>query len=306
MFTRLKRHLATAAFALAVTGPAFAEAPAAPPAVEMKAGNPAIWTIAKPGGGTITLFGSVHLLPANQGWRTPAFTEALAKADVVVFETPIADMATPELQQYLTANMMNPPGVTLSTLLSADEKTRVETAATAIGAPFGALEPFRPWMAGLQLAVGFVMKQGFDPNAGVDKAVEAEATAAGKALDYFETAKEQLDIFIDMTPEQEKNFLVVGATEMIEQPDQMTALLAAWAAGDTVTIDTIMNKGLESDPALGKKLLEDRNANWVVKITGPYMADTKNYLIVVGAGHLAGDKGVPSMLRAKGIEVAGP
>jgi uncharacterized protein YbaP (TraB family) len=308
MFKPLKRTLAATAFALAFSAaPAFAEAPpAATPAVEMKPGAPAIWTIAKPGGGSITLFGSVHLLPANQQWRTPAFTEALAKADVVVFETPIAGMQTPELQQYLAANMMNPPGVTLSTLLSPEEKATVEKAATSIGAPFSALEGFRPWIVSLQLGIGLIMKQGFDPNSGVDKTVEAEATAAGKTLDYFETAKEQLDIFVTMPPEQERNMLVVGAQEIIDNPNSISEMVTAWAAADTASLDKLLNEGLESDPALGKKLLEDRNANWVAKITGPYMADAKNYLIVVGAGHLAGDKGVPAMLRAKGIEVAGP
>lgn len=305
MFARLKRHVAAAAFALAATTPAFAEAPAAPP-VEMKAGNPAIWSIVKPGGGTVTMFGSVHLLPANQGWRTAAFEDALAKADVVVFEMPLESMNDADLQAYLAQNMMNPPGVTLSTLLTPEEKTEVEAAAKIVGAPFGALEPFRPWMAGLQLAVGFIMKQGFDPNAGVDKIVEAEAKAAGKALDYFETAREQLDIFITMTPDEEKAFLVVGATEMVKNPSQMSELLTSWASGDVAGIDKLMNAGLAATPALGKKLMEDRNAKWVAKITGSFMADTKNYLIVVGAGHLAGDLGVPAMLRAKGIEVAGP
>ncbi len=303
MFARLKRGLAATAFALAITTPAMAEAPAP---VTMTEANQAIWSIAKPGGGTITMFGSVHLLPKDQGWRTPAFTEALAKADVVVFETPIADMQTPEMMTYLQQNMMNPPGVTLSTLLTAEEKAKVEAAANFVGAPFGALEPFRPWMAALQLAIGSVMKQGYDPNSGVDKLVEAEAKAAGKALDYFETAKEQLDIFVTLPPEEEKAFLVVGAADLVAQPDMMKNLLAAWATGDVATIDKIMNEGIDSSPALGKKLLEDRNAKWVEKITTTYMVDTKNYLIVVGAGHLAGGKSVQAMLRAKGIEVSGP
>ena len=306
MLNSLKRFATVAAIALA-SGSALAQAPApTAPAVEKRIATPAIWTIAKPGGGTITLFGSVHLLPPNLEWRTPALTEALAKADVVVFETPVADMATPELQAFLQQNMMNPPGVTLSTLLSADEKTKVEAAAAEVGAPFGMLEPFRPWMAALQLSIGFVMKQGFDPNSGVDKQVEAEAKTAGKALDYFETAREQLEIFTTLPADQEKAFLVIGATELVENPSMLKELVDSWATGDAARIDAIMNAGIESMPELGKKLLDDRNARWVDKISSVYMNDTKNYLIVVGAAHLAGAKGVQTMLREKGIEVAGP
>lgn len=312
MFTRFKRLAAATATiaAVSLTIPAFADVvpppPAPSPEAAVKPGNQAIWTISKPNGGTITLFGSVHLLPADQGWRTPALQEALAKADTVVFETAIEGMATPELQQYLAQHMMNPPGVTLSTLLTAEEKKTVEEAATSIGASFSTLEPFRPWMAGLQLAIAFIMKQGFDPNAGVDKLVEADAKAAGKTLDYFETAKEQLEIFVTMPADQEKAFLVIGAAEMLKNPQEMSTLLDAWASGDVARIDELMNKGLQSMPELGKKLLDDRNANWVAKITGTYMADSKNYLIVVGAAHLAGDKSVQAMLRAQGITVTGP
>lgn len=305
MLTTLKRLTAAAAIAFA-SGTALAEAPAPAAATEKKIATPAIWTIAKPGGGTITMFGSVHLLPPGIEWRTPALNDALAKADVVTFEMPLADAESPEFMSYVQQHMMNPPGVTLSTLLTPEEKAKVEAAATAVGAPFGMLEPFRPWMAAIQLSVGFVIKQGFDPNSGVDKILNAEAVAAGKTLDAFETAKEQMDIFVTLTPEQEKSFLVIGASDMMANPDMLNDLVSSWAAGDTATIDKVMNAGIESMPELGKKLLDDRNARWVDKITSVYMNDTKNYLVIVGAAHLAGDKSVQAMLRAKGIEVSGP
>lgn len=305
MLTTLKRLTAVAAIAFSA-GSALAEAPAPAAATETKIATPAIWTIAKPGGGTITMFGSVHLLPPNLEWRTPAFEEAFAKADVVTFEMPLADATSPEFMTYVQQHMMNPSGVTLSTLLTAEEKTKVEAAAAAVGAPFAMLEPYRPWMAALQLSIGFVLKEGFDPNSGVDKKVEAEAKAAGKTIDSFETGKDQIDIFINLPPEQEKAFLVIGAADMVENPHMLHDLVDSWATGNTAKIDEVMNSGIESMPELGKKLLEDRNARWVDKITSVYMNDTKNYLIIVGAAHLAGDKGVPTMLRAKGIEVTGP
>lgn len=307
MLRNINRLAAAAAIAF-TTGSALAEAPAPAPTTtpEMKVATPAIWTIEKPNGGTITLFGSVHLLPPNLEWRTPAFTEAFAKADVVTFEMPLDEATSPEFVAYVQQNAMNPPGVTLTSLLTAEEKAKVEAAAAVVGAPFAMLDPFRPWMAAIQLSVGFVMKEGFDPNSGIDKKVEAEAKAAGKTLDSFETGKDQIDIFISLPPEQEKAFLVIGAAEMTDNPKMLTELLDSWAAGDTAKIDEIMNSGIEGMPELGKKLLEDRNTKWVEKIASTYMADSKNYLVVVGAGHLAGDKGVPAMLRARGITVSGP
>jgi len=37
-----------------------------------------------------------------------------------------------------------------------------------------------------------------------------------------------------------------------------------------------------------------------------FLKDKNSYLIVVGAGHLAGDDSVISMLRNEGVEVEGP
>lgn len=307
MLNTIKRPLGALALAWGVAAsPAMAEAPAATPAPEMQIAAPAVWTIEKPNGHTIALFGTVHILPQGTLWRSDPFTQAFSKADIVVLETPIADMATPELTEYLQQSMMNPPGVTLSTLLKPDEKAIVERAAALVGTPFEALEPMRPWFVAVQMTLGFAMKQGFDLMSGVDRAIEGDAKAAGKTLGYFETAREQLDIFITLPKDQEIAFLVLGSQELLGDPHELDDLVHAWATGDQAAIDKIMNGAFDQMPELIGKLLTDRNARWVEKISTDFMADDKNYLIAVGAGHLAGEKGVPAMLRAKGIAVSGP
>jgi uncharacterized protein YbaP (TraB family) len=324
----LTRRLGAVALAMGLSGmPAMAQSPAViePPAEApatlpvpagepeslpapdaREVGTPAIWTITKPGGGTITLFGSVHLLPRGMDWHTPALSAALERADTVVFETPLDGMESPEMASYLQAHIMNPPGVTLSSLLSADEKAQVEAAARQVGVSVTALEAMRPWFVALQMGVLFVVNQGFDPNSGVDKKVEAEAKAKGKQLDHFETTKEQLAIFTDMTPDQEKAFLLSTAKDIIQNPGDLSDMVEAWYGGDVAGLDRLMNASLEAYPDLAKVILHDRNARWVEKITGTYMGDGKTYLIVVGAAHLAGSHGVPEMLRARGISVDGP
>lgn len=302
----MKSCLASLALTATLASPAAARAPESPEAPAVTTGSPAIWTLDKGNGSTITFFGSVHLLPQAQQWRTPALQAAFDKADVVVFETPISEMNTSEVQGLMQTNMMNAPGVTLSSLLKPEEKADVEKAANLVGASFAMMEPLRPWMAALQLTLAFAVKEGMDPNAGVDVLIEKEAQAAGKALDYFETGTEQLQIFTSMTQAQEIAFLVIGSRDMIEQPHMLKELLDAWARGDVKAIDAMMNDGLEEMPELAFKMLDERNAKWVNKISSQYMTDTKNYLIVVGAAHLAGEKSVVTQLRAKGANVSGP
>ncbi len=295
---RLMRRLAALAGAAALAAScAFAAA---------KKEEPAIWTIQKPNGTTITLFGSVHLLPEGDAWRTKALTDAYAAADVIVLETDVGELSTREMRTYLSKHSLNAPGVTLTRLLSAEDKATLTKAADAAGLSFSAMDGLKPWFAALQLSVSYAVTQGFHPDQGVDKALESEGRADGKAIAYFEKAREQLDMFIDLPDEEQLAFLVLGAKEILERPDELKSLIGAWARGDVAAIDELMNRGLDGSPGVAKALLEDRNARWATVIRTFFLKDRNSYLIVVGAGHLAGDDSVIAMLRDAGVEVEGP
>ena len=300
-----RRATSWIAGAALLAGVSFAQAEPAAVATEA-GGQPAIWTIEKANGATITLFGSVHLLPDGDSWRTKELAAAYKAADVIVLETDLEAMKDSGLQAYLAKHALNPPGVTLTTLLTPEQKETVTKGAAVAGVSFSAMDGFRPWFAALQVSVAYAVSQGFSPDQGVDKTIEAEGKADGKAFDYFEKAREQLDLFIELDEKQQIDFLVLGAAEIMEKPDALKKLVDAWARGDVTAIDDLMNEGMEGSPEVAKALLEDRNQRWVKKIQDFYMKDKNSYLIIVGAGHLAGDKGVPTMLRSAGIEVTGP
>lgn len=268
--------------------------------------EPAIWTIQKPNGTTVTFFGSVHLLPDGDAWRTKALIDAYEGADVIVLETDLAALGNSDVADYLERESLNAPGVTLSKLLSPEQKAIVAKGAEAAGLRLASLESYRPWYVALQISVSFAVSQGFNPDEGVDKRLESDGKADGKALAYFEKLREQLDVFIDLPEDEQIAFLVLGAQEVIDRPDELEKLVGAWAKGDVEEIDALMNRGMEGSPGLARALLADRNARWVKQIREFFMKDNNSYLIVVGAGHLAGDESVIEMLRDAGVEVQGP
>lgn len=268
--------------------------------------EPAIWTIQKPNGATITLFGSVHLLPDGESWRTKALQEAYEAADVIVLETDLSVMGSSQMQSYLAKHSLNPPGVTLTRLLSPEQKATVARGAEAAGMNLAAMDGFQPWFAALQISVGYAVSQGFRPDQGVDTRIETDGRADGKAIAYFEKTREQLDLFIELPLDEQIAFLVLGAQEIIDRPDELKTLIDAWSRGDVSEIDDLMNRGLEGSPGVARALLADRNARWVKVIGEFFLKDKNSYLIVVGAGHLAGDDSVIAMLRDEGVEVEGP
>src|SRR5438093_6421931 len=108
---------------------------------------PALWRAAGPKG-SVYLFGSFHLLPADVKWRTPAVESALSQAAVVVFETDFAGQQEPQASQALIAKYgLLPPGQTLPSVLPGSTRAELERAATDLRIPPPSLAPLRPWLA---------------------------------------------------------------------------------------------------------------------------------------------------------------
>jgi uncharacterized protein YbaP (TraB family) len=96
--------------------------------------------------------------------------------------------------------------------------------------------------------------------------------------------------------------LMVTVDGIADLPKQMADMTAAWVAGDTEAL----GKQIEDDPTMDESftqaLVLDRNGNWLKSIEG-LLADNHQDLIVVGAGHLAGDGSLVDLLGTAGFTV---
>lgn len=268
--------------------------------------SPAMWRIADADSEFI-LLGTFHILPPALEWRTDALDAAMKNADAVYFEV---EADTPEAQSKTVSILMtqgfNPPGVTLSSMLSDDDTQKLKDITRSLGLPFSAVEPMRPWQAFLTLSVQFIVKQGFQPGAGVDSVLLAESRTLGKELRFFETLEEQLNLFTTLDPDTEKNLLVLTLQDWENQQQMFDDLFAAWGRGDTAFIDEIMNETMrEQTPKVYDSLIVKRNQAWAEEIANAMNNSMGTALVAVGAGHLVGDEhSVPALLRAKGFEVS--
>ena len=59
----------------------------------------------------------------------------------------------------------------------------------------------------------------------------------------------------------------------------------------------------KNDPATYKQLMTDRNNNWLVKVEQMFNND-KSEFVLVGAGHLAGEGSLLTLLENKGYQVS--
>lgn len=268
-----------------------------------RAAAPPMWRIAD-ADTELFLLGTFHILPPGLDWRSQALAAALDQADAVWFE---AEVDTPaahaEAIRTLKEAGRNPQGVTLSSLLEREDSAKLAEVAEELGLPAAALEPMRPWQAFLTLGVQFILSQGFDPGSGLETKLLAEARARGREIRFLETVGEQLTMFSTLPSKVERDLLTLTLREWERQSAEFGALFEAWLAGDSASIDALMNQAMRGDaPEVYDVLLTRRNQKWAKAIESA-LAAPGTAVIAVGAGHLAGPDSVPALLEARGVAV---
>lgn len=298
--------LAGAALTLTSLGVLHAQEPAVAPETEAAETAPAMWRVADADSEFI-LLGSFHLLPPDHNWRDEAFEAALAEADTVYFEV---DVDAPGEQSKAVSVVMldgfNPDGAMLTDMVAEEDAQKLRDVVRKLELPLAGVNSMRPWNAFLTLTVKFIIQQGYDPNAGVDGVLLAEARTLGKKLAFFETIEEQLALFTELDPETEKELLVLTLRDWDKQVASVDELFDAWATGDVDFIDNLMNGTMREDyPEVYERLIVERNKRWADTLDAALKDGAGDALIVVGVGHLVGgETSAPGLLKAKGYEVS--
>jgi uncharacterized protein YbaP (TraB family) len=264
-------------------------------------GRTFLWS-ASNGKSVVYLVGSVHMLTKDYYPLSPALDAAFEEADLLVEEIDFGQMMAPASQLEMLTRGMLPSGQSLETVLSAETFSQVKGRVTALGLPFEPLQRFKPWMLALTL-LGFEwQKAGFDPALGLDRHFYDRAIAERKAIQALETLEFQLSRFDEMTTSEQDRLLVSTLKELDTQLASVTELADAWKAGDAPTIERIVLQALKDEPRLYRRLLIERNQNWLPAIEALFSRPGRA-LVVVGAAHLVGPDGLIEMLEAKGYTV---
>ena len=133
--------------------------------------------------------------------------------------------------------------------------------------PSATLEPMRPWMAAFLLAEMQFVKAGYDPKAGVERTLKAQAVAEGDKIRGFETAEEQLRMLADMPEADQIAFLATMLDDLEKGMELVEQLAKAWIEGDTDTIARLAEDEMKREaPKVYQKLIVQRNIAWSEKI----------------------------------------
>jgi uncharacterized protein YbaP (TraB family) len=89
--------------------------------------------------------------------------------------------------------------------------------------------------------------------------------------------------------------------ELDDMPSMVDELYAAWRSGDVRRLDEFLLEGYRETPKLYDDLVDRRNRNWVPQLKA-LLERGEDTLVVVGALHLVGERGLIALLEREGLQ----
>ena len=262
---------------------------------------PAMWEV-RDRDSVVYLFGSMHVLRPDVRWRTAAFDRAYAAAERVWFEARV-DIG-PDQIQVLVDRYGVDPDRSLTEKLSPTGLATLRPVLDRGGVPLERVERLRPWAAAMMLAVAPMAREGASVASGADSTTTQSARAAEKPIAVFETFEQQLRIFAELPEHAELTYLDDVAREQLSPPRDGVVLERAWLRGDMERLGTRLVAPMKAGrPALYEALLQRRNLAWADRLDAVMRQGQGTDLVVVGALHMAGDEGLPALMKARGYTV---
>lgn len=264
--------------------------------------HPALFVV-RDADSTLYLFGTIHIRHPGDPWGGPEAQTALASAEEIWTEILIDDSTNAQTMAAVGRLGLAPADRPLRTWLSDAENAQLDALCQRLGVNRGALEPLQPWLAAVTLDVMPMVQAGYDPAAGVDRAIDAIGDAAGRRMRAFETPVQQMQFLADLSPEVQRDMLAETISEAQKGTEQIDAMSRAWERGDLNRLERLIVEDMRSNFSdVYQALLVERNRNWIPMIDQE-MAGSGVDFVAVGAGHLLGPDGLVALLRARGYTV---
>ena len=255
-----------------------------------------IWQIDSPQG-TVYLMGSIHWLKASDYPLSGAFTQAYLRADRLCFESDLREMVKPQARQIILKKAVYPNGQSLKSAISPDLYRQSAAAARKLGLKPENLERFKPWFAGMVLTQAQLARSGYAPEFGIDNHYNELAMRDGKPIEGFESLEQQLG-FMDELPDQE-GLLKMTLSELSLADSQIKNMVGAFKRGDAAALDRIIR--VQDLEGFEETIIYRRNQAWLPKIEAQ-LKRSGTTLVIVGAGHLVGERGLVSLLIKDGYK----
>ncbi|MBB4009213.1 TraB/GumN family protein [Allorhizobium taibaishanense] len=281
-------------------------------AAKVPNGHSIFWKIEKAGVSPSFLLGTMHVTDPRVLAMPKGAPEAASGADTIIVESDevlddkkaaTALLAKPELSMFTD-------GTTITSRLTAEQKTVVEAGLKQRGLALLAVNRMKPWILASFFAQSNCEKERkAEGQAFLDQQIAETAAKAGKQVVGVETYAEQLAAMNDLPMEFHMKSMVeaVELGDKIDDINETTInLYLQGKVGEIMPALELVAPDAETAKKDGhtdfdKRIITDRNKVMAERAT-PYL-DKGKVFMAVGALHLPGEGGLVALLRAKGFTV---
>lgn len=270
----------------------------------VKTGTPALWKVSgtRPEQtGVAYMFGTIHILPDDVQWRTPALEAAIADSDALVIEV-LGLEDTQNAAKIFSRLAISPGQQKLDKRIKPELRDDLDRIIDAADIPKRTLNRMETWAAALSLASAQTRGLGLNSSGGVEKKLSAQFEKAGKPIEALETIELQLGYFDKLPEEQQRQMLSSVVEDSGDAPQAFEKLFNAWITGNIEEIVTLSDDGILTDPKTRQYLLVARNLDWAEQLD-KRLQKTGTTLVAVGAAHLVGPDAVQATLVKRGYKI---
>lgn len=262
------------------------------------------------------IIGTYHLAPSSFVDSIPGSQQAMEETTQVYGELDMMESFKPENAARMLKAQMLPEGVTLSSLLTADQLERLNALLLEVmgtnleNEAFAAqMEKMCPVALSTNLTLISYMKgtPSFNPMDLIDNYFQMQALQNGKPVKGFETIDFQIGVIYNKPLDEQVSDLMCLVDHFEDANEMVNRITSAYFTQNLQLIEEVLEEESKGDcgttPEDEDILLNNRNRNWVDMM--PDIMAEQPTLFVVGAGHLCGDKGVLKLLEESGYTIEG-
>jgi len=253
---------------------------------------------------TVYLLGSIHYADESFYPLRRDIEQAFYSSDHLVVEINIDAEKAQRYRELVQQKGLYKGEATIRDDLSKETYRQLQDRLRRLGMPLEMVHKQKPGIVVLTLTAVQVMRMGFMPELGIDAYFLKRAVDSKKNIIELETVDDQMDIFLNIT---DADLLLRETLHSLDEAEMlMMDMTYCWKQGDEVCLEKILFEDAVSRyPSFIRiydSLFFKRNENMANDIKG-FLDGKGTYFVVVGAGHLVGDKGIPKLLRKAGFDV---
>ena len=252
---------------------------------------------------TVYVLGSLHYSKKEIYPLSEKVEKAFRESEILVVEADVNNMKKIDIQK-LTERAFYPENDTLEKHVSMETYERVVKETGGLGIPVELVNRQKPWFLAITFVALESVKLGFDPNLGIDKHFLSKAEGSKKILE-LESLDYQLDLLSGFSEKDQESLLLYTLNDLRILEQELEKLTRAWTTGDTKGMESILTRSVSGDKRLSsifEKVVYERNRKMASRIED-FLQTKESYFLIVGAGHLVGDRGIVEILRKKGYGV---